>query len=230
MPSAAGLAAAPAVALVAGAACVLVALALLLMRRGPLLMAPFVLAIGAALLALPWIAGGDRAAAPVEDAPVPAVVASVEVSSDGLRTVAGAAPPTTPPPPIPGRPASRIAVEAAEAEPNDTLAAANVAELGIAITGTLAPGDLDFFAFDPPPGFRGEIVAALTVLAGNAGLTLYDDSGAPLGSNDTREQISVRTTSLARMIEAPRYYVLVRQASEDAGPATYHLTVAARHL
>jgi hypothetical protein len=227
MPSAQDLA--PAVALTAGAACVLIALALLVLRRGPLLVAPFVLAVGAALLALPWLAGG-RPAAPSADATGPITVASVEVSGDGRSTVVAAAP-ATPPPPLPGRPATRIDIEAVEAEPNDTLAAANAAELGIAITGALGPGDLDFFAFDPPTGMRGEIVAALTVLEGNAGLTLYDDSGEPLGGGDTREQISVRTTTLARMLGAPRYYLLVRQSPEEVThPARYHLTVAARRL
>jgi len=230
MPSAQGLAAAPAALLVAGAACVLVALALLVLRRGPILVAPFVLAVGAALLTLPWLAGG-RPAAPVADTTTgPITVASVEVSGDGRSTVVAPAP-ATPPPPLPGRQATRIEIEAAEAEPNDTLAAANAAELGIAITGALGPGDLDFFAFDPPTGMRGEIVAALTVLEGNAGLTLYDDSGEPLGGGDTREQISVRTTTLARMLGAPRYYVLVRQSPEEVThPAKYHLTVAARRL
>jgi hypothetical protein len=211
-----------AVTLAAGAACLLAALALLLLRRGPVPVAVLALAIGAGLVALPWLAGIP--ARPAAEAPV--TVAAVEVSGDGLRTVAAASPPL---PPTPGRPAIRIDIEAAEAEPNDTLAAANAARLGTAITGTLGPGDLDFFAFDTPPGLRGEIVAALTVLEGDAGLTLYDDSGEPRGGGDTHEQVSVRTTTLARLIEAPRYYVLVRQSPEaSTAPARYHLTVATR--
>ena len=211
-----------AIPLAAGAACLLAALALLLLRRGPIPVALLTLATGAALVALPWLAGAPP---PTAEAPAPLTVASVEASGDGLRTVAAPAPL----PPTPGRPAVRIDIEAAEAEPNDTLAAANAAGLGTAITGALGPGDLDFFAFDTTPGRRGEIVAALTVLEGDAGLTLYDDSGEPRGNGDTHEQVSVRTTTLARLIEAPRYYVLVRQSPEaSAVPARYHLTVAAR--
>ena len=72
------------------------------------------------------------------------------------------------------------------------------------------------------PALRGEIVAALTVLEGNAGLTMYDDTGEAIGSMDTPEQISVRTTTLARMIDAPAYYVMVR-ANPD-GPARRNTT------
>ena len=163
-------------------------------------------------------------------APEPVTVGAVSISADGTRTVA-AEPPRpviAPPPALPGRPAVRIDIEGSEAEPNDTLAAANVAQAGTAIVGEFGEGDLDFFTFGMPPGLRGEVVAALTVLEGNAGLTMYDDTGEAIGSMDTPEQISVRTATLARMIDAPAYYVMVRANPDRPGPAKYHLTVAAR--
>jgi hypothetical protein len=210
-----------AIPLAAGGACLLVALALLLLRRDPLPVTLLALATGAALVALPWLAATP--ALPTAEPPV--TIAAIEASPDGLRTVAA----PSPLPPVPGRQAVRIDIEAAEAEPNDTLAAANAAALGTAIAGALGPGDLDFFAFDPPPGLRGEIVAALTVVEGDAGLTLYDDAGEPRGGGDTHAEVGVRTTTLARLIEAPRYYVLVRPSPGDAtAAARYHLTVAAR--
>ena len=219
-------AAAPAVVLAAGAACVAAALWMLLARSGRQALAVVALLAGTGLLALPWALGRPDAVEPAAVAPEPVAVPRVVLSSDGLRTVA--APPVEGrPPPLPGRAAARIDIEGTEVEPNDTLAAANLANSGIAILGTLTDGDLDFFAVDMPPRIRGEIVAGLLVLEGDAGLTIFDDAGQPLGSADTSEQISVRTTTLSRMIAAPRYYVLVRGA-KAGGVATYQLTIAVR--
>lgn len=227
MPSVAALAASVAVA--AGAACVAAALWMLLRRSGRPAMAPLALVAGAALLALPW-ALPLQPSPPDGPAPAPITVGAVSISADGTRTVAAEPPKPViaPPPALPGRPAVKIDIEASEAEPNDTLAAANAAQLGTAIVGDLGEGDLDFFAFGMPPGLRGEVVAALTVLEGNAGLTMYDDTGEAIGSMDTPEQISVRTATLVRMIDAPVYYVMVRANPDRPGPAKYHLTVAAR--
>jgi hypothetical protein len=220
------LAVATAVALVVGAASVLAALWLIL-RAGRVAVGLPVLALGAALVALPWLAAQPEppAPAPAEpEEPEPAPVA-LSVSKDGLRTVA--APPSAAPPPLPGRPAARLEIEASEAEPNDTIAGSNVARLGTAITGSLAEGDLDYFAVEIPPGTRAELVVGLAVFAGDAGITIFDDAGAPLGGADTSEQISVRTTRLVRLIDRPRYHVLVRPAA-PGGTATYQLTIAAR--
>jgi hypothetical protein len=213
------------VALAAGAACVLAALLMLLRSGRPAIALP-VLVVGAGLLALPLLLGPHEVAGPPPsepEEPEPAPVA-LSVSEDGLRTIAA---PTATPPPLPGRPATRIAIEAAEAEPNNTIAAANSAELGTAITASLGEGDLDYFAVDIPAGMRAELVVSLVVFAGDAGITIFDDAGAPLGGADTSEQISVRTTKLVRMIDKPRYHVLVRPAA-PGGTATYQLTIAAR--
>ena len=223
MPSVAALAATAAIA--AGAACVAAALWMLVSRSGRPAVAPLALVAGVVLLALPGRCRcsharrtGRRARARGD------TVGAVSISADGTRTVAAEPPKPViaPPPAMPGRPAVKIDIEASEAEPNDTLAAANVAQLGTAIVGELGEGDLDFFAFGMPPGLRGEVVAALTVLEGNAGLTMYDDTGEAIGSMDTPEQISVRTAMLARMIDAPAYYVMVRANPDRPGPAKYH--------
>ena len=186
---------------------------------------PLLLFAGALLLALPWLAP-PPAVAPAAPPPVALSPGPVSLSADGRRTVAGPARRKRPPP-LPGREAVRIDIEAEETEPNDMLAGANVARLGTAIVGALAPGDLDYFAADVPPGSRGDVVVGLVVLTGDAGLTLFDEAGRPLGSADTSARLGVRTTMLERLIEGPRYYVLVRGVPTGA-PATYHLTIATR--
>ncbi len=187
---------------------------------------PVLLLTGLALLALPWLAPPTPPIEPVEPPPVALTQSPLSLSADGQRTVATPGAPQKPPP-LPGREAVRIGIEATEIEPNDMLAGANAAPLGTAIAGALTPGDLDYFALDVPPGLRGDIVAGLVVLTGDAGLTLFDDAGRPLGSADTSAPLGVRTTLVERLIEGPRYYVLVRGVPTGT-PATYHLTVAAR--
>ena len=221
--------AATAVALVAGGVFALAGLWMMLrLRDRPVLAATAFLA-GVGLLVLPWVAGDRRVAeAPVP--PEPERAAGITLSADRQRTVA-VAPPAPgiaagPPPPLPGRAAARIEIEAAEIEPNDTLAGANRAALGIPITGTLPAGDHDYFAVEVPPGLKGEIVASLVVQEASASLTLFDDAGKALGTAPTFEQISVRTTFVERRIDGPRYYVLVTAPSEADAP--YRLTIAAR--
>ena len=184
--------------------------------------------VGAAVLVLPWVWRGPPAAQWPAPAPDPMVLAPVGItlSDDGLRTVATSADAPGPPPPLPGREAARIAIQAAEAEPNDNLAMANVAALGTAIAGTLDGGDLDYFAVDVPAGIRGEIVVNLLVLEGDAELTLFDDAGQALGSVRTRSALNARAVTLVRKIDRPRYHALV--LAVPAAPATYQLTVAAR--
>jgi hypothetical protein len=174
--------------------------------------------IGGALIALPWM---TQSPPPPAAAPVPAIAGMITVSADGRRTVAQ--PEKTPPPPLPGREAARIAIEATEAEPNNTTAGANVAPLGISILGQAAEGDSDIFAFDIPARHRDVIVASLTTRDASAALVLYDDAGRPLGTARTIDEIRVRVATLERGLEAPRYYVQVLGLSH--GPAEYQLTV-----
>ena len=172
---------------------------------------------------------GSRAWSPARreprSEPVAAAPGVLVVSPDGRRTVA-AAPPATPPPPLPGREAARIAVEAREAEPNDTLAAANVTALGSAIDGDAAPGDRDWFAVDVPPGTRGALVANLVTEDASVTLALFDDAGQTLGLAATIDEIRVRSASLERRLDRPRFYVRVTPTADIA--ARYQLTLAAR--
>ncbi len=212
--------------LAAGALCIVAGLWMLLRPAARAAAGPLLLLVGAGLMLLPWL---PARLPPPPAAPPPAPLAlgpgTLAISADGRRTVA--APPSKPAPPLPGREAVRIDIEATEAEPNDSLAAANAARLGTAITGALTAGDLDYFAVDVPAGSRGDLVTSLLVLEGDAGLTIFDDAGRPLGSADTSQQISVRSTMLERSLGGPRYYVLVR-ASPAGATASYQLTIAAR--
>jgi hypothetical protein len=177
---------------------------------------------GAAVFALPWFV----APPPPPEAPEPALTApEITVSADRRRTVA-VPPAPEPPPPLPGRPAVRLEIEAREAEPNDTAAGANLAPLGVAIDGSLTHRDRDYFAVDVPAGTRGEIVANLVTEDAILTLTLFDDAGQALGTASTYSQLAVLTTSVARLIERPRYVVLV--LAPDGALGNYQLTIAAR--
>jgi hypothetical protein len=218
-----------AVVLVAGGVFALAGLWMMLRLRDRPVRAATAFLAGVGFLLLPWIAG-DRRVAEAPPMPDPELAAGITLSADRQRTVAVApsapGPEAGPPPPLPGRVAARIEIEAAEAEPNDTLAGANRAAFGISITGTLADGDHDYFTVEVPAGLEGEIVASLVVQEASASLTLFDDAGRALGTAPTFEQISVRTTFVERRIDGPRYYVLVTAPSE--ADAAYQLTIAAR--
>ena len=218
--------AAAATPVIVGAALALGGLWLLLRRpvaAAPAAVALAVLALGVALVALPRLIPERSSAPEVPEAP-PALDAGVAVSVHAGRTVAVPVAPG-PPPPLPGRPATVIAIEASEAEPNDTLAGANLAPLGVAIAGRAGPGESDWFAVDAPAGRMGVFVANLTVGDASAALGLYDDAGASLGIATTYDALALRKVTLERRIDAPRYYVLVRGG--DAG-TDYHLTLAIR--
>ena len=183
-----------------------------------------VVLLGAALLALPWLRP-----APEQQAPAPvAAPLGVTVSTDGERTVASAVPEPAEPPPLPGRPAARVAIEAAEAEPNDNLAVANAALLGTAIEGALGEGDLDYFAVEAPAARWSEIVATLVLSAGDASLTIFDDAGVALGQAVTRTALGVHAVTLGRKADRPRYHVLVMATAPGTG--AYRLTIAERRL
>jgi hypothetical protein len=175
---------------------------------------------GVVLAAIPWLPAGPPPAQPVVVAEAPLVL-----STSGSQTGKGQHQPG-PPPPLPGREAARITVEASEAEPNDTLAGANVAAIGVSIDGTLTAGDRDWFAIDVPPRPRGVLVANLVTEDASVILTLLDDAGQTLGIAATLDEIRVRTATLERKLDSPRFYVLVTPSSDAA--ARYQLTVAAR--
>ena len=84
----------------------------------------------------------------------------------------------------------------------------------------------DYFAVEVPAGTRGEIVANLVTEDAILTLTLFDDAGQALGTASTYSQLAVLTTSVARLIERPRYVVLV--LAPDGALGDYQLTVAAR--
>jgi hypothetical protein len=224
MLAAPDLGAASLAAFAAGAGLALAGIGLMLARRGGVGAGLVVLA-GAAVFTLPWLA----AAPPPPELPEPAepalTAAEITVSADRRRTVA-LPPAPEPPPPLPGRPAARLEIEAREAEPNDTAAGANLAPLGVAIDGSLTHRDRDYFAVDVPAGTRGEIVANLVTEDAILTLTLFDDAGQALGTASTYSQLAVLTTSVARLIERPRYVVLV--LAPDGALGEYQLTVAAR--
>jgi hypothetical protein len=209
-------------AFAAGAGLALAGIGLMLARRGGAGAGLVVLA-GAAVFALPWLVAAPP---PPPEAPEPPLTAAeITVSADRRRTVA-LPPAPKPPPPLPGRPAARLEIEAREAEPNDTLAGANLAPLGVSIDGGLTHRDRDYFAVDVPAGTRGDIVANLVTEDAVLTLTLFDDAGQALGTASTYSQLAVHTTSVARLIERPRYVVLV--LAPDGALGDYQLTVAAR--
>jgi hypothetical protein len=175
---------------------------------------------GLALAGIAWF--------PQQEPPPPAAPATSEplvISADRRRTEPA---PTAAagPPPLPGREAARISVEAGEAEPNDTLPGANLAGLGVSVDGTLAPGDRDWFALEVPEGARGTLVANLVTEEASVTMTLFDDAGQTLGIARTIDEVRVRTATLERGLDRPRYHVLLMPAS--AVPARYQLTLAAR--
>jgi hypothetical protein len=172
---------------------------------------------GLALVAVAWLASPDPAPAP-DPAPEAPLV---------LAPASGEAPPVSGvPPPLPGREAARIAVEAAEAEPNDTLAGANLAPLGASIEGRLGQGDRDWFALDVPREARGTLVATVVTEDASVTMTLFDDAGQALGIARTIDEIRVRTATLERRLAPPRYHLLLMPASDV--PARYQLTLAVR--
>lgn len=217
--------AAMAAPVIVGAALALGGLWMLLRRpaaASAVALALAVLAIGAVLVALPRLLPARSGRPPQAEAPH-ALGGGLGVSVDGGRTVA--APVAAGPPPLPGRQATVIAIEASEAEPNDTLAAANRAPLGVAIAGQVGPGESDWFAVDVPPRTRGTLVANLTVGDASAALGLYDDAGASLGIATTYDALALRKVTLERRVDAPRYYVLIRGGDAATG---YQLTLAVR--
>lgn len=194
-------------------------LALATRLRLPRITAAAAIIAGAALAVLPWL---PRGPAPPTDQPI--TVAPVTLSPDGRRTQVAA--PPGPLPPLPGREALPIPIEATEAEPNDTLAGANRARPGITIDGTLGAEDRDWFAIDVSPHRRARIVASLVTTDASVTMTLFDDSGQPLGSARTIDEISVRTATLERAATRPRFYILLLPAS--GAPARYQLIVTTR--
>jgi hypothetical protein len=205
-----------------GAAAALAGLWMLLRGAGSAWMHGGIFATGAVLLLVPWLHGARDEAAPVT-APV-SIGRSLVVAPEGLRSVP-LPPQAGPIPPLPGRAAATIDIEATEAEPNDTLAAANLGRLGTSIDGALEIGDRDYFAIEVPAGARGQLVANLLVEDASVSLTLFDDAGQTLGTATTFEGLAIRSTRVERKLDAPRFYVLVQAL--DA-PTTYQLTVAAR--
>lgn len=190
--------------------------------RGRVALGLAVILVGAGLVALPRLLP-DCIPPPPAGATAVLGVGVAVATGDG-RTIAVAAPAR--PPPLPaGRAATVIDIEASEAEPNDTLAAANRAGLGVAILGDVGPGDSDWFAIDVPPGRRGTLVANLTVGDAPAALGLYDDAGQSLGIATTYDALALRKVTLERPLDAPRYYVLVRGGDR---PTDYHLSLAVR--
>ena len=178
------------------------------------------IAAGLGLAAVAWL---PRAPPPPVEAPAP--LEPLVLSPEAQRAEA-AAPRPGPPPPLPGREAARISVEAAEAEPNDTLPSANLAGLGVSVDGALAPGDRDWFAVDVAEGTRGKLVANLVTEEASVTMTLFDDAGQTLGLAATLDEVRVRTATLERNLDRPRFYVLLMPAGDL--PARYQLTLAAR--
>lgn len=176
---------------------------------------------GVIVAGLAWL----RPPSPTVEEPMAITAAPIVLSADRRRTEL-APTPSGPPPPLPGREAASIRIEASEAETNDTLPSANVAAPGVGIDGTLSPGDRDWFAVDVPEGMRGRLVATLVTEDASVSMTLFDDAGQTLGIAQTLEQVRVRTATLDRNLDGPRYYLLLMPGSD--APARYQLTLAVR--
>ena len=138
---------------VVGAVLALGGLVLLLRDRAASAAAILALVLGAGLVGLPRFFPSEPAAPPPAATAPQVLGEGVGLARDAGRTVAAALPAR--PPPLPGRPAAVIDIEASEAEPNDTLAGAELdgPPLGVAIVGSIGPGESDWFAFDVPLGY-----------------------------------------------------------------------------
>jgi hypothetical protein len=123
---------------------------------------------------------------------------------------------------LPGeRPPEQISIETAEAEPNTTVASANLVSLGSVVQGELTRSDADFFVVDVPEGVRGDLVASIHVADTVARLELLDDAGKVVDSDIGSSSLSVETR-----LQRRRYFVAVRNQRPD--PGNYSLTVALR--
>ena len=100
------------------------------------------IAAGLGLAAVAWL---PRAPPPPVEAPAP--TEPLVLSPEAARAEA-AAPRPGPPPPLPGREAVRLSVEAAEAEPNDTLPVGQPRGARGVGRRRAGAGDRDWFAVD----------------------------------------------------------------------------------
>ena len=89
---------------------------------------------------------------------------------------------------------------------------------GVAVDGTLAPGDRDWFAVEVPEGTRGKLVANLVTEEASVTMTLFDDAGQTLGLAATIDEVRVRTATLERGLDRPRFHVLLMPRLGGAGP------------
>jgi hypothetical protein len=180
------------------------------------------LAAGVALAVMAWL---PPPVTPIESA-AGVALDPVLLSGDQARTELAPPPPAGRAPPLPGREVTPIRVEATEAEPNDTLPSGNLAMPGVAIAGSLGAGDRDWFAVDIAKGTRGRLVATVVTEEASVTMTLFDDAGQALGIARTIDEVRVRTATLERGLDRPRYYLLLMPATDVA--ARYQLTVGAR--
>jgi hypothetical protein len=112
-------------------------------------------------------------------------------------------------------------LEGAEAEPNDTPAAANVVSIGSTIQGALKAGNRDFFYVETPTEAFSEIVINATT--GSFTLRVYDDLGGEVWS---RTQHGWGSRVYRSDVEYDAYYISLETWEEDT--RGYDLTVAAR--
>ena len=103
---------------------------------------------------------------------------------------------------------------AREEEENDSIAAANGVPVGAEITGEVQAGDPDFFTFEFPSDFAGDV--SVNLAGGEVELTVYDDLGGayPYAHKNWSGEV-----------ELARYYASVHT---DTRHAPYTLRVAVR--
>jgi len=114
-----------------------------------------------------------------------------------------------------------ITLEGEEAEPNQTLAGANVIGPGTIITGSVASDNEDFFIIEMPDGQNGDLI--VTATANYIGLTIFSDVGEVLHS----KKRSTSDTWRGRLEAAPYYGTRLQQLN-GRNPMPYQLMTVAR--
>ncbi|MEM8956415.1 MAG: hypothetical protein AAGC86_01250 [Pseudomonadota bacterium] len=147
-----------------------------------------------------------RSAAP---APSNANAANVQPASPAAVASQAAAPP--------------VWLEGSEAEPNDSLARANLIPVGATISAEVAKENDDYYSVILPDGFEGEISIGLT---GDVSLFVYDDLGGKIWNSPG----GVSNGRFRSRADFPAYSVRVFHFGWDNLPkrVPYQLTVRTR--
>ncbi|MCR9088509.1 MAG: hypothetical protein NXH97_17395 [Rhodobacteraceae bacterium] len=135
--------------------------------------------------------------------------AEVQPASPAAVTSQAAAPP--------------VWLEGAEAEPNDSLARANLIPVGATVSANVAKDNDDYYSVILPDEFEGEISIGVT---GDVSLFVYDDLGGKIWNSPG----GVPNGRFRKRADFPAYSIRVFHFDYDNQPKTmpYQLTVRTR--